>query len=144
MWRGISSEVNSASTTSGSGVEGGDAAGTPAWAWVDVGIAWAIAPAVGGSLQLSLWGSIVPSWLCVTVALAYGLRAEEVRAGKVKTEERIGEGKGGWLRMVEGHDWRNLLSHLLEVVVCVLQPWLSSSVKLCTMPHTQRPWFSAA
>ncbi|CAN0172311.1 unnamed protein product [Ectocarpus sp. 6 AP-2014] len=78
MWRGISSEADSASTTSGSGVEGGDAAGTPAWAWVDVGIAWAIAPAAGGSLQLSLWGSIVPSWLCVTVALAYGLRAEEV------------------------------------------------------------------
>ncbi|CAB1117856.1 unnamed protein product [Ectocarpus sp. CCAP 1310/34] len=77
MWRGMSSEAESAGT-SGSGVEGGDAAGTPAWAWVDVGIAWAIAPAAGGSLQLSLWGSIVPSWLCVTVALAYGLRAEEV------------------------------------------------------------------
>ncbi|CAM9216135.1 unnamed protein product [Ectocarpus sp. 13 AM-2016] len=77
MWRGISSEADSGGT-SGSGVEGGDAAGTPAWAWVDIGIAWAIAPAAGGSLQLSLWGSIVPSWLCVTVALAYGLRAEEV------------------------------------------------------------------
>ncbi|CAM9131909.1 unnamed protein product [Ectocarpus fasciculatus] len=78
MWRVISSEADSTSTTNASGVEGDDAAATPAWAWVDVGIAWAIAPAAGGSLQLSLWGSIVPSWLCVTVALAYGLRAEEV------------------------------------------------------------------
>lgn len=76
MWRLISTEADN--TSSGGG---GDA--TPAWVWVDVGIAWAIAPAAGGSLQLSLWGSIVPSWLCVTLALAYGLRAEEVRWRRV-------------------------------------------------------------
>ena len=46
--------------------------------WVDVAVAWVIAPLAGGSLELSLWGSIVPSWACVTVALGYGLRAEEV------------------------------------------------------------------
>lgn len=82
MWRLASSEADiSASSDSGSngGVAGGGGDGTPAWVWVDMGVAWAIAPAAGGSLQLSLWGCIVPSWACVTVALAYGLRAEEVQ-----------------------------------------------------------------
>lgn len=69
FWRVFSSEATGNDDT---GV------GAPAWVWVDIGVAWAMAPAAGGSLQLSLWGSIVPSWLCVTVALCYGLRTEEV------------------------------------------------------------------
>lgn len=83
MWRLMSSESGIASSggSSSSNGDGGGEDATPAWVWVDVGIAWAIAPAAGGSLQLSLWASIVPSWLCVTLALAFGLRAEEVRLG---------------------------------------------------------------
>lgn len=72
MWRVVSSEAAGGSASSGSHT------GTPSWVWVDVGIAWAMAPMAGGSLQLSLWRSIVPSWLCVTGALAFGLREEEV------------------------------------------------------------------
>lgn len=83
LWRSISSEADIASGGGGSsGGGGGGGEATPAWVWVDVGIAWAIAPVAGASLQLSLWGSIVPSWLCVTFALAHGLRAEEVRQGE--------------------------------------------------------------
>eukprot|EP00903_Cladosiphon_okamuranus_P012090 g11349.t1 len=80
MWRAVSSEAAGGSSSSG-GNSVGDAearGATPAWVWVDVGIAWATAPVAGGSLQLSLWRSIVPSWLCVTAAMAFGLRAEEV------------------------------------------------------------------
>ncbi len=85
LWRLISSEAGNTRSggTGGSDIDGGDGVATPAWVWVDLGIAWAIAPAAGGSLQLSLWGSIVPSWLCVTGALAFGLRAEEVRAEEI-------------------------------------------------------------
>lgn len=86
LWRVISAEADIAGSGGGSSNSSGESGGgrgdaTPAWVWVDVGIAWAMAPAAGGSLQLSLWGSIVPSWLCVTLALAHGLRAEEVRRG---------------------------------------------------------------
>eukprot|EP00752_Nemacystus_decipiens_P011662 g10350.t1 len=76
MWRAVSSEAAGGSSSGGGG--GISDTVTPAWVWVDVGIAWAIAPAAGGSLQLSLWRSIAPSWLCVTGALVFGLRAEEV------------------------------------------------------------------
>lgn len=88
LWRLISSEAgNARSGDTGSTDIVGDGVATPAWVWVDLGIAWAIAPAAGGCLQLSLWGSIVPSWLCVTGALAFGLLAEEVRAEE--TTERF-------------------------------------------------------
>lgn len=50
----------------------------PAWVWVDIGIAWALAPVIGGSLQLGLWVAMVPSWLCVTLTVGYEIRAEEV------------------------------------------------------------------
>lgn len=95
MWRAVSSEAAGGSSSSGSGVDGvsdtGSLGGTPAWVWVDVGIAWAIAPVAGGSLQLSLWRSIVPSWLFLTGALAFGLRAEEVRVGEVNRKGRHGK-----------------------------------------------------
>ncbi|CAM9319366.1 unnamed protein product, partial [Ascophyllum nodosum] len=63
---------------------------SPAWVWVDVGMAWAMAPLAGGNLQLSLWGSIVPSWLSITVALGYGLCAEEVALNRIETAAPLG------------------------------------------------------
>lgn len=85
VWHSTSSEAasNSSGGSSGSSSStstGGSVDAAPAWVWVDVAVAWAIAPLAGGSLELSLWGSVVPSWACVTVALGYGLRAEEVSA----------------------------------------------------------------
>lgn len=90
MWRAVSSEAAGGSSSSGrDGVSDTEAGGaTPAWVWVDVGVAWAIAPVAGGSLQLSLWRSIVPSWLFVTAALAFGLRAEEVRMEEANAMQR--------------------------------------------------------
>lgn len=88
MWWAVSSEAAGGHSTSSGGdgaSETGRGGATPAWVWVDVGIAWAIAPVAGGSLQLSLWKSIVPSCLCVTGALAFGLRADEVRFREAKT-----------------------------------------------------------
>ena len=84
VWHSTSSEAASNSGGSGASSTSSTSAGVnvdaaPAWVWVDVAVAWAIAPLAGGSLELSLWGSVVPSWACVTVALGYGLRAEEVR-----------------------------------------------------------------
>lgn len=88
LWRVISSEAGNTSTGGAGGgeIDGQGGVSTPAWVWVDMGMAWVLAPAAGGSLQLSLWGSIVPSWLCVTGALAFGLRAEEVRMEGNKTK----------------------------------------------------------
>eukprot|EP00904_Undaria_pinnatifida_P012028 jgi/Undpi1/7956/HiC_scaffold_24.g10428.m1 len=86
VWHSTSSEASSnsttATTTTTSSSAGGTADAAPAWVWVDIAVAWAVAPLTGGSLELSLWWSVIPSWACVTVALGYGLRAEEVALGE--------------------------------------------------------------
>lgn len=88
MWRLASSEANS-NTINRTGLEVGrhaameaeadaSVAASHAWIWVDLSMAWVLSPLTGAGLELSLWWSVVPSWLCVTMAAGYALRAEEV------------------------------------------------------------------
>lgn len=82
MWRLSSSEASSfgGDDSGSSSTEGGtEGDPLPAWIWMDISMAWVLSPITGAGLELSLWWSIVPSWLCVSLAVGYTLRAEEVR-----------------------------------------------------------------
>lgn len=73
---GFSHVIWELSSTEADGDTDGDS--LPAWVWMDMSMAWVLAPITGAGLELTLWCSIVPSWLCVTMAVIITLRIEEV------------------------------------------------------------------